>query len=372
VESRGSGDYRAIGPLTRSGDRAYGRYQVMGANIPSWTQQALGYQITPQQFLADQSVQDKVFDTVFGGYLGRGSPQDAISRWFTGQPLAVGKYRADVNRMTGQRYVDKVMANLGQSAGGSISRRGAEIAALQKNLNSLGANLKVDGLEGPRTRAAMQQFMGSPTSVRTPSFTAPRAASAGVSTPRTPYYNNPYRSSTGGANAIVAPRQVPTSSIKGSPLPGAQLPSYGSNIAYPSAIQPGARAVSTTAVPVTGRAPLGNVWGGFDRPAIKTPAYQNPYTMGTGGANAIVQPAQTARMPQARPPGLQWSQLQQALPAATLMQQLHDQMRRDAAVASQGSRSGMGYSGGGYTGGSYGGYGGGSITSGVGGAFKNR
>jgi hypothetical protein len=54
------------------------------------------------------------------------------------------------------------------------------------------------------------------------------------------------------------------------------------------------------------------------------------------------------------------------------MQQLHDQMRRDAAVASQGSRSGMGYSGGGYTGGSYGGYGGGSITSGVGGAFKNR
>jgi hypothetical protein len=397
VESRGSGDYQARGPRTRSGDRAYGRYQVMGANIPSWTQQALGYQMTPQQFLADPTTQDKVFDTIFGGYLKQGPPQDAISRWFTGQPLAVGKYRVDVNRMTGQRYVDKVMANLGQSAGGSISRRGAEVAALQKNLNSLGANLKVDGLEGPRTRAAMQQFMGSPTSVRTPSFTnvaartpytsgqqdrgtVPRAGVAPASTPavnqpytpvsatpRTPYYSNPYSGSTGGANAIVAPRQVPTSAVKGSPLPGVQLPSYGSNITYPSAIQTGARAVSTTAVPVTGRAPVGNVWGAFSRPAIRTPSIHQPYTMSTGGANAIVQPAQTARIPQARP-----AFVAPVTAAPTMMQVLHDKMQRDAAMASQSSRSGMGGGGGGYVGGSFGGYGGSNIGSGIGGAFRNR
>jgi ABC-type Fe3+-hydroxamate transport system substrate-binding protein len=66
------------------------------------------------------------------------------------------------------------------------------------------------------------------------------------------------------------------------------------------------------------------------------------------------------------------------------MQQMQDQARRVAAVAAQvaqqakdsytqGMRSGMGYSGGGgYQGGSYGGAGGRSITSGVGGAFRNR
>jgi hypothetical protein len=287
----------------------------------------------------------------------------------------------------------------GRAPTGTISRSGPDVAALQRSLNSMGAGLKVDGLEGPLTRAAAQQFMGSPTSVRTPSFTSAPAQRAAVpqtpayqnpyspstatpqtpayqnpytaapATPRTPYYSNPYSGSTGGANAIVAPRQVPTSSIKGSPLPGVQLPSYGSNIAYPSAIQTGARAVSTTAVPVTGRAPLGNVWGGFDRPAIQTPSIHQPYTMSTGGANAIVQPVQTARIPQPRP-----IFMPTVVAAPTLQQQLHDKMQRDAAAASQSSRSGAGYSGGGggYTGGSYGGAGGRSIASGVGGSFKNR
>ena len=54
------GKYDAIGPTTKTGDRAYGRYQVMGANVPQWTQEALGQSMTPQQFLADQAAQDKV------------------------------------------------------------------------------------------------------------------------------------------------------------------------------------------------------------------------------------------------------------------------------------------------------------------------
>jgi hypothetical protein len=91
--------------------------------------------------------------------------------------------------------------------------------------------------------------------------------------------------------------------------------------------------------------------------------------MSTGGANAIVAPVQTARMPQPRP-----APPPSVVREATLMQQLHDKMQRDAAVASQSSRSGMGYSGGGggYVGGGYGGYGGSNIGSGIGGAFRNR
>lgn len=115
IESAGSGGYKAVGPVTKSGDRAYGKYQVMGANIPKWTQEVLGKRMTPQQFLADQAAQDKVFDAKFGEFAQRyGSPQEAASVWFTGRTLAQGGATAqDVNKMTGAQYVAKFTAGLG-------------------------------------------------------------------------------------------------------------------------------------------------------------------------------------------------------------------------------------------------------------------
>jgi hypothetical protein len=90
------GRYDAVGPATRSGDRAYGKYQVMGANIPAWTQKHLGREMTPQQFLADKDAQEKVFSGEFGGYVAKyGNPQDAASMWFSGRPAAQGAGRND-------------------------------------------------------------------------------------------------------------------------------------------------------------------------------------------------------------------------------------------------------------------------------------
>lgn len=118
IESRGSGDYKALGPVTRTGDRAYGRYQVMGANIAPWTRAALGREMTPQEFLANPQAQDAVFDHVFGGYVQEyGSPEEAASVWFTGRPLAQGANRRDVNGMTGSRYVEKFANAAGRLAG---------------------------------------------------------------------------------------------------------------------------------------------------------------------------------------------------------------------------------------------------------------
>jgi hypothetical protein len=114
IESRGSGDYGALGPTTRKGDRAYGRYQVMGANIPTWTEEVLGQRMTPQQFLASPEAQDAVFDAKFGGYVEQyGSPEEAASVWFTGRPQAQGANRRDVNGMTGSRYVQKFSQAMG-------------------------------------------------------------------------------------------------------------------------------------------------------------------------------------------------------------------------------------------------------------------
>ncbi|TAU06565.1 hypothetical protein ELI55_17765 [Rhizobium ruizarguesonis] len=118
-----SGNYDALGPLTKSGDRAYGAYQVMGANIPSWSKQALGQSLTPNQFLASPSSQDAVFEKIFGGYLSKyGNSQDAASSWFTGRPLASGGGSRDILGTSGNQYVEKFnaqVAKMGQTAGGA-------------------------------------------------------------------------------------------------------------------------------------------------------------------------------------------------------------------------------------------------------------
>jgi hypothetical protein len=93
VESRGSGDYSAIGPKVETGmyagQSAIGRYQVMEGNISAWTTKYLGRTLTTQQFIDDTEAQDQVFAGKFGESIEEfGSPQDAASVWFSGQPMA--------------------------------------------------------------------------------------------------------------------------------------------------------------------------------------------------------------------------------------------------------------------------------------------
>lgn len=115
IESAGSGDYNAVGKPTRDGDRAYGRYQVMGKNIPAWTHKVLGQAMTPEEFMANPQAQDAVFDDQFGGAVMRyGNPQDAASEWFTGKPLAQGAKRSD-GRLNGAQYVQKFNTHLARA-----------------------------------------------------------------------------------------------------------------------------------------------------------------------------------------------------------------------------------------------------------------
>lgn len=110
IESRGSGDYGAKGVLT-GGDHAYGRYQVMGNNIASWTKAALGHALTRDQFLADPTAQDAVFNHVFGGYVKQYGMAGAASMWFTGRPGATGG--PDALGTSPTAYVRRFMAALG-------------------------------------------------------------------------------------------------------------------------------------------------------------------------------------------------------------------------------------------------------------------
>ncbi len=107
IESSG-GNYRAVGPVTKSGDQAYGKYQVMGNNIPSWTKAALGVAMTPQQFLNNPQAQEAVFAHVFGGYVRQyGSYEDAASAWFSGRPMAKAGNASDVLGTSVPQYVSR-------------------------------------------------------------------------------------------------------------------------------------------------------------------------------------------------------------------------------------------------------------------------
>jgi hypothetical protein len=84
-----SGDrYDITGPTSRKGDKPYGKYQVMGANIPSWTEEALGRRLTPEEFLADKDAQDATARHRAGLYLKQyDDPRQVASMWLSGRPI---------------------------------------------------------------------------------------------------------------------------------------------------------------------------------------------------------------------------------------------------------------------------------------------
>ena len=113
IESAGSGDYAAVGPVTKTGDRAYGRYQVMGANIPEWTKAALGRAMTPHEFAASPEAQDAVFDHRFGQYVQKYGPEGAAKAWFAGEGGMKNPNARDVLGTSVDEYAQKFTRGMG-------------------------------------------------------------------------------------------------------------------------------------------------------------------------------------------------------------------------------------------------------------------
>ncbi|WP_342242637.1 phage tail length tape measure family protein [Ensifer sp. OTU672] len=129
-----SGNYGALGPITRNGDRAYGAYQVMGNNIGPWSQAALGRTMSASEFLTDKGAQDAIFNHRFGGYVDRYGASGAAQAWFGG-PGSVGKggMGADVLGTTGNAYVAKFNGAL-EKASGSLGQFGNGLGQLGTTL----------------------------------------------------------------------------------------------------------------------------------------------------------------------------------------------------------------------------------------------
>jgi hypothetical protein len=111
IKQESGGNYLALGPPTKYG-RAYGRYQVLDRNIPQWTREALGYPLTPEEFLSDPKAQDLTAGYVMTTELHRlkYSIRDMIAVWFTGDPYN-GNNECDPN-MCVKQYVRLAEAEL--------------------------------------------------------------------------------------------------------------------------------------------------------------------------------------------------------------------------------------------------------------------
>jgi hypothetical protein len=129
-----AGNYGALGPVTKSGDRAYGAYQVMGKNVGEWTQEHYGKRLTPQEFLQNKEAQDAVFKGKFGGYMQTYGAEGAAQAWFGG-PGSVGKAgRRDVLGTSVGGYGSR-FSQLYQGAGGGKGgqQAGSSTTAQQPN-----------------------------------------------------------------------------------------------------------------------------------------------------------------------------------------------------------------------------------------------
>jgi hypothetical protein len=158
------GRYDAMGPVANAqGDRAHGKYQVMGANIGPWTQEILGKTMTPQEFLANPQAQDAVFKAKFAQYQQQyGSPEAAARAWFAGPGGMNNPNAKDVLGTTVQGYGNRFAQAYGPGATGSAppgiaqgdntGGNGSGVPVLQP-----GANFPQQGDPGAQYEAAARR-----------------------------------------------------------------------------------------------------------------------------------------------------------------------------------------------------------------------
>lgn len=67
-------------------DRAYGRYQIMGDNIPRWSKQYLGKTVSIDEYMASPDLQERLSRAVLTDYYNKHGARGAAAMWFSGSP----------------------------------------------------------------------------------------------------------------------------------------------------------------------------------------------------------------------------------------------------------------------------------------------
>ncbi|ATW62470.1 glycosylase [Streptomyces phage WRightOn] len=108
AEQESNGRYNAVGVWV-NGHRAYGKYQVMDFNIPSWTKKHYGKSLTPQQFLNNPAAQEAVARGVLKGYYNKYGARGAASAWYSGNPNLHMSTKSQPGGPSIKGYVDSVI-----------------------------------------------------------------------------------------------------------------------------------------------------------------------------------------------------------------------------------------------------------------------
>jgi hypothetical protein len=126
------GRYGAIGPSVQGGHHAYGKYQVMDYNIPSWTKKYYGQSLTPQQFLNNPQAQDAVARGVLQGYYNRYGAAGAAAMWYSGQPNPNKTYGNPPVKTYVSSVINRAYGYSGQSVTSGYSGGGGGGAVVPK------------------------------------------------------------------------------------------------------------------------------------------------------------------------------------------------------------------------------------------------
>ena len=108
-----SGGKNTNHPLVKKGiykgQRAIGEYAIMPGNVSQWTKQALGYEMSVEDFKDNPDAQAYVTEYKINEYYNKyGTVEDAASVWFTGKPVREAGNVSD-GYTTAPEYLQKFM-----------------------------------------------------------------------------------------------------------------------------------------------------------------------------------------------------------------------------------------------------------------------
>jgi cell wall-associated NlpC family hydrolase len=81
AKQESGGNYGAV----NKSSGALGKYQIMPANIASWSKDALGYSITPAQFLGNPKLQETIAQHKLSYYFNKYGAANAAKAWYGGE-----------------------------------------------------------------------------------------------------------------------------------------------------------------------------------------------------------------------------------------------------------------------------------------------
>lgn len=105
-EQESGGNYKVVNSIG-----AMGAYQVMPANLPSWSKAALGHSISRSEFLSHPEEQDAIARHINGPRLSKYGPAGTAALWYSGQPDPTKTY----GNPPVYKYVQSVLALIGKS-----------------------------------------------------------------------------------------------------------------------------------------------------------------------------------------------------------------------------------------------------------------